>query len=152
MEEYEEHAHGTHILDSKNEYVEIAIAEGSPVGHLVVDGLMRHHPSHINTGKETAEREQHVGRKEIEEIEKRLSEELQFGNGTQRQGAKSAGNHSQHRHDAGPMAASHTELFAYKGRRRLVHGDDAGEGSQYQKDVEKDSDDIAHHRTAAKAC
>lgn len=76
MEEYEEHAHGTHILDGKNEHVEIAIAEGSPVGHLVVDGLMRHHPSHINASKETAEREQHVGRKEIEEIEKRLTEEL----------------------------------------------------------------------------
>lgn len=80
MEKDEEHADGTYVLSEKHEEVEIAVAEGSPVGHLVANGLVRHHPSHIDAGEETAQRKQNVGREKIEEIEKGHAKKLQFGN------------------------------------------------------------------------
>ena len=70
MEEDKEHPQRTNIFGGKHEKVEIAAAEGSPVGHLVMNSLVRHYPPHIDTREETAQRKQYVGREEIEEIEK----------------------------------------------------------------------------------
>ena len=67
MEEDAKHAYGADILGGKDKEGEETGRKSAPVGHLVAHGLMGHHPAHIDGREETAEREQDVGREEIEE-------------------------------------------------------------------------------------
>ena len=143
MEEDAKHAYGTDILGGKDKEGEETGRKGAPVGHLVAYGLMGHHPAHIDGREETAEREQDIGREEIEEAEQRIAEQLQLRDWAQREGTEGAGNHGQQGDDAGTSLATKAEFLADEGSRRLVHGDDAGKGSKHQEHIEDDADDVS---------
>ena len=78
IQEYQEDKDGTHKLDQEKEDIENLSIQGSPVGEFILHHLLRHIPSHEQTGKETCCRLEPLTRYEVEPFEQVLATERQL--------------------------------------------------------------------------
>lgn len=75
MEEDNQDACGTEILDGKEIDMEERPAESAPIGELVAHQLVGQIPSHHQAGEESAYRQEHLTCDEVEDVEERLAQE-----------------------------------------------------------------------------
>ena len=104
-------------------------------------------PSHKQTGKQSASRQEYLTRKEVEPVEYRLSAKDQPVAGVAiRQRTEHANDRAQQRDDNRTLGTRYLQLLVEEGGANLVERHQRGEGCQRQEGVEQQRHNLAHQR------
>ena len=150
MHEYQQYEQWTHIAYKEEIYVEHAATQCTPVGKLVAHNLMGNVPAYEKASEESADRQEHLPRDEIENVEQCLSEERQMLNATKRQRAKGTHHTARHRHYKRCHVARHMEFFLEERRAYLMKRNERRKCGKRQQCIKHECYDIAHYRQRRK--
>ena len=146
MEEDNQDACGTEILDGKEIDMEERPAESAPIGELVAHQLVGQIPSHHQAGEESAYRQEHLTCDEVEDVEQGLTKERQVLNVSQRRRAERAHQAATRRDYLSCAVAGDAKLLLKECRADLMEGYQGSKGGKGEKGIEHQPHDIADYR------
>ena len=120
MEEDGEDRQRCHETHQEEVDAKETLRDGPPVGELILHQFLGHDPAEENTGQETTDGEEDLSGHEIEDIEQRLTANLQPAPVAQRQGADSPDDGTSHRHDDSTFLTGDMQLLIEESRRDLM--------------------------------
>ena len=120
MEEYKQYGQRAHVFYQEDEQMEETATEGSPIGKLIVDNLMRNKPSDENTGKEAYNGKEYLTSNKVKPVEQRCAKQHQAVHCTQRQRAEGSNDGTGDGDYQGGRLARYMHFLMEEGRTDLV--------------------------------
>ena len=144
MQEHGEDAHGRDEADGEEPNGIETAPHSAPIGKLVLDNTLRHHPANEDAGEERAERQKDIGGQIVAALQEGPSEKADVCRTTRQRAEHTDGHTHQRLHD-GSLLTRDTQLLIEHCCADLVHGNGRGQCRQGQERIEQYADDIPEY-------
>ena len=144
MQEHDEDAYGRNKADGEEPDRIETCPQRAPVGKLVLDNAIRHHPANEDAGEERAERQKNIGGQIVTALQEGSSEKADVRRTTRQRAEHTDGHTHQCLHD-GSLLTRDMQLLIEHCCTDLVHGNGRSQCRQGQERIEQYADDIPEY-------